>query len=50
MAWAAKGRLWAVLAILALGWHSVLPTRPREEMIPLGESTFKFSFYNARHG
>ncbi|XP_045107939.1 glutamate receptor 1-like isoform X2 [Portunus trituberculatus] len=36
MAWAAKGRLWAVLAILALGWHSVLPTRPREEMIPLG--------------
>ncbi|KAK8373613.1 hypothetical protein O3P69_012374 [Scylla paramamosain] len=35
MTWAAKGRLCAVLAVLALGQHSVLPTRPREEMVPL---------------
>ncbi|KAK8371949.1 hypothetical protein O3P69_016292 [Scylla paramamosain] len=36
MAWAVKRRLCAVLAVLALGQHSVLLTRPREEMVPLG--------------
>lgn len=38
MAWPAKGRLWVVLALVTLAWHAVQPTRPREEMIPLGKS------------
>lgn len=26
-----------MLALVTLGWHFVLSTRPREEMIPLGK-------------
>ncbi|KAK8371946.1 hypothetical protein O3P69_016289 [Scylla paramamosain] len=41
MAWEVKRRLCAVLAVLALGQHSVLPTRAREEMVPLATPLVK---------